>query len=82
LEFRGAGRNFSPDSISVYIGLYEWSGNQAKKETQRNILKWTIGKQMSNFNRPNMHFWELGDYFEDNVQLGNEDRKFNLVDGD
>lgn len=43
-EFRGAGRNFSPDSTSIYIGLYEWNGNLAKKETQKNILKWTIGK--------------------------------------
>lgn len=37
---------------------------------------------MDNFNKPNMKFWDLGDYSGNDVQYGNELRKFNLVDGE
>lgn len=36
---------------------------------------------MVNFNKPNIYFWELGEFDDDNVTYGNEDRKYNLVDG-
>lgn len=80
-EFQGAGRNYAPDSTSLYIGLYEWNGNLGKKDIQSRKRFWTIGKTLTNFNRPNIIFWDLGSFSGEQIQFGNEQTQTNLVDG-